>query len=298
MLEEKARLSLPASGGPGAFQEKAGGLEDRLPAPPGGVRRRLRAASRARLISTVSIVVFMLLWEGVVRLHLVNPLFTSSPMRIAEAFAQMIHEGSLGKDLRVSGSEFLLGYALAVVVGILVGVGMGWYADVAAALQPFVSALYSTPRVALIPLLIIWLGIGIWSKVAVVFLVAVFQILISTEAGVRAADESLIRTAHSFGANDRQIFTTIVLPGAVPFLIAGLRLGLGQALVGIVVGELYAATAGIGYEIAVAGETFQTDRVFVGIAILASTAILLMWGLRRLEMRFESWRPQRQGAGR
>src|SRR5207253_684588 len=204
MLEEKARLSLPASGGPGAFQEKAGGLEDRLPAPPGGVRRRLRAASRARLISTVSIVVFMLLWEGVVRLHLVNPLFTSSPTRIAEAFAQMIHEGSLGKDLRVSGSEFLLGYALAVVV----------------------------------------------------------------------------------------------LPGAVPFLIAGLRLGLGQALVGIVVGELYAATAGIGYEIAVAGETFQTDRVFVGIAILASTAILLMWGLRRLEMRFESWRPQRQGAGR
>ena len=298
MLEEKARLSLPAAGGPGAFQEKSGGLEDRLPAPPGGVRRRHRAASRARLISTVSIVMFMLVWEGVVRLHLVNPLFTSSPTRIAEAFAQMIHEGSLGKDLRVSGSEFLLGYALAVVVGILVGVGMGWYADVAAALQPFVSALYSTPRVALIPLLIIWLGIGIWSKVAVVFLVAVFQILISTEAGVRAADESLIRTAHSFGANDRQIFTTIVLPGAVPFLIAGLRLGLGQALVGIVVGELYAATAGIGYEIAVAGETFQTDRVFVGIAILASTAILLMWGLRRLEMRFESWRPQRQGAGR
>jgi len=298
MLEEKARLSLPAAGGPGAFQEKSGGLEDRLPAPPGGVRRRHRAASRARLISTVSIVMFMLVWEGVVRLHLVNPLFTSSPTRIAAAFAQMIHEGSLGKDLRVSGSEFLLGYALAVVVGILVGVGMGWYADVAAALQPFVSALYSTPRVALIPLLIIWLGIGIWSKVAVVFLVAVFQILISTEAGVRAADESLIRTAHSFGANDRQIFTTIVLPGAVPFLIAGLRLGLGQALVGIVVGELYAATAGIGYEIAVAGETFQTDRVFVGIAILASTAILLMWGLRRLEMRFESWRPQRQGAGR
>ncbi len=297
MFEEKARLGLPRSGESEVAQREAGGLEDRFPAPPGGVRRRLRAASRARLISTVSVVVFMILWEGVVRLSLVNPLFTSSPTRIVATFTQMLHEGSLGKDIRVSGTEFLLGYALAVVVGILVGVGMGWYADVAAVLQPFVSALYSTPRVALIPLLIIWLGIGIWSKVAVVFLVAVFQILISTEAGVRAADESLIRTAHSFGARDRQIFTTIVLPGAVPFLIAGLRLGLGQALIGIVVGELYAATAGIGYEIAVAGETFQTDRVFVGIVILATAAILLMWALRRLEVRFDSWRPQRRDAG-
>jgi NitT/TauT family transport system permease protein len=297
MLEEKARLGLPGTGGPGAVPQEAGGFEDRFPAPPGGMRQRRRAASRARLISTVSVVVFLILWETVAAWHAVNPLFTSSPTRIVAAFTQMLHEGSLGKDIRVSGSEFLIGYGLAVVVGTIAGVAMGWYADVAAVFQPFVSALYSTPRVALIPLLIIWLGIGIWSKVAVVFLVAVFQILISTEAGVRAADESLIRTAHSFGARDRQIFTTIVLPGAVPFLIAGLRLGLGQALVGIVVGELYAATAGIGYEIAVAGETFQTDRMFVGIVILASTAILLMWGLRRLELRFESWRPQRAGQG-
>jgi NitT/TauT family transport system permease protein len=205
----------------------------------------------------------------------------------------MLHEGVLAKDIRVSGTEFLIGYSLAILVGVLFGIAMGWYRDIAAALQPFVSALYSTPRIALLPLFIIWLGIGIWSKVAVVFLVAMFQILINTEAGVRAADESLIRTARSFGANDWQIFSTIVVPGALPFLIAGLRLGLGQALVGIVVGELYAATAGIGYEIAVAGETFQTDRVFVGIAILALAAIFLMWCLRRLELRFERWRPHR-----
>ncbi len=257
-------------------------------------RSRLSPAVRARLLGTAAVVVFVIAWEAVVRLGMVNPLFTSSPSRIAATFVQMTHEGTLGNDIRVSGTEFLTGYGLAVVVGILVGVGMGWYRDVSAVLQPFVSALYSTPRIALLPLLIIWLGIGIWSKVAVVFLVAVFQILISTEAGVRAADESLIRTARSFGARDRQIFTTIVLPGAVPFLIAGLRLGLGQGLVGIVVGELYAATAGIGYEIAVAGQTFQTDRVFVGIVILASASIGLMWCLRQLEMKFESWRPQRQ----
>jgi ABC-type nitrate/sulfonate/bicarbonate transport system permease component len=259
-------------------------------------RKGLAPAVRARVIGAVAVILFVVSWEGVVRVGGVNPLFTSSPTRIVSTFIQMTHEGVLAKDIRVSGTEFIIGYSLAVVVGILVGVAMGWYGDVSAALQPFVSALYSTPRIALVPLFIIWLGIGIWSKVAVVFLVAVFQVLISTEAGVRAADESLIRTARSFGANDRQIFTTIVLPGAVPFLIAGLRLGLGQALVCIVVGELYAATAGIGYEIAVAGETFQTDRVFVGIVILASAAIVMMWALRQLELRYESWKPQRQHA--
>jgi len=256
-------------------------------------RKGLSPAVRARIIGTVAVTVFMLAWEGVVRLGMVNPLFTSSPSRIVSTFFGMTHEGVLAKDIRVSGTEFLIGYSLAIVVGIILGVAMGWYRDISAALQPFVSALYSTPRIALVPLFIIWLGIGIWSKVAVVFLVAMFQILISTEAGVRAADESLIRTARSFGAGNRQIFTTIVLPGAVPFLITGLRLGLGQALVGIVVGELYAATAGIGYEIAVAGATFQTDRVFVGIVILASAAICMMWALRQFELRFESWKPQR-----
>jgi len=279
MLEEKAL--------PGA-REEAPPIFDQ----PRG-RKGFSAAVRARLIGIVSVILFVSAWEGVVRLGMVNPLFTSSPSRIVSTFLRMMHEGILAKDVRVSGTEFLIGYSLAIAVGILLGVAMGWYRDISAALQPFVSALYSTPRIALVPLFIIWLGIGIWSKVAVVFLVAVFQVLISTEAGVRAADESLIRTARSFGANDRQIFTTIVLPGAVPFLIAGLRLGLGQALVGIVVGELYAATAGIGYEIAVAGETFQTDRVFVGVVILATAAIFLMWVLRQFEMRFESWKPQR-----
>ena len=267
--------------------------EPRRLAVPLHPRRRTSQVLRARIISTTAVVVFMAAWEGVVRFGVINPLFTSSPSRIVSTFLGMLKEGVLAKDIRVSGTEFLIGYSLAILVGIIVGVAMGWYRDVSAALQPFVSTLYSTPRIALLPLFIIWLGIGIWSKVAVVFLVAMFQILIATEAGVRSADESLIRTARSFGANDWQIFTTIVVPGAVPFLIAGLRLGLGQALVGIVVGELYAATAGIGYEIAVAGETFQTDRVFVGIMILAIAAIFLMWCFRRLELRFERWRPQR-----
>ncbi len=279
MLEEKALQDTHEEALPLIHQPRKG--------------KGLAPAVRARVIGIVAVILFAISWEGIVRLGMVNPLFTSAPSRIISTFLGMTHEGTLSKDLRISSTEFLIGYSLAVVVGILVGVAMGWYRDISAALQPFVSALYSTPRIALAPLFIIWLGIGIWSKVAVVFLVAVFQVLISTEAGVRAADESLIRTARSFGANDRRIFTTIVLPGAVPFLITGLRLGLGQALVGIVVAELYASTEGIGHEIALAGETFQTDRVFVGIVILATAAICLMWCLRQFEMRFESWKPQR-----
>jgi NitT/TauT family transport system permease protein len=281
MLEEKALVGAPERSSPARVEKRP---------------RRLTLGMRQRLIGTVAVVLFMLAWEGFVRYGLVNPMFTSSPTRIVSMFIKMVQEGAMAKDLRVSGVEFAAGYLMAVGVGIPVGVAMGWYRDVEAALQPFVAALYSTPRIALVPLFIIWLGIGIWSKIALVFLVTVFQILISTEAGVHAADESLIRTARSFGANDRQIFTSVVLPGAVPFLIAGLRLGLGQAIIGIVVGELYAATAGIGYEIAVAGETFQIDRVFVGIVILATAGIVMMWALRQVERRFESWRPQRQHA--
>jgi ABC-type nitrate/sulfonate/bicarbonate transport system permease component len=258
-----------------------------------GERRGLSAANRDRLVGAVAVLIFLVFWEMVVRLGWVNPLFSSSPSRIVKTFVQMLHEGSLGTDLRVSGAEFLVGYFLAVAVGIPLGIAIGWYRGVAAALQPFVSALYATPRVALLPLMIIWLGIGIWSKVAVVFLGGVFQIIINMVAGMRSLDASLLKAAHSFGANDRQIFTTIALPGSVPFLLAGLRLAVGQGLIGVVVGELYAATAGIGYEIAVAGETFQTDRVFVGVIILALAAIIVMWLLQRVEDRFEAWRPQR-----
>jgi NitT/TauT family transport system permease protein len=254
---------------------------------------RITQELRPRIISAAAVILFVGAWEGFVRFGLVNPMFTSSPSRIVVTFIRMASDGALVKDIRISGTEFLAGYLLAVVVGVTLGIAMGWYRDVEAALQPFVSALYSTPRIALIPLFIIWLGIGIMSKVALVFLVTVFQISVSTEAGVRSADDSLIRVGRSFGASDREIFRTVVLPGAVPFLIAGLRLGVGRALVGIAVGELYAATAGIGYEIAVAGETFQIDRVFVGVIILATASMMMMWLLRRVELRYESWRPQR-----
>jgi NitT/TauT family transport system permease protein len=126
-----------------------------------------------------------------------------------------------------------------------------------------------------------------------VFLGAVFALLINTLVGVKNVDTSLLRAAYSMGATDLQIFRTIVLPSSVPFILSGMRLGLGHALTGVVVGELYAATAGIGYTIAVAGNTLQTDKVFAGVAIIAFTGVVFTQLFKRIEDHFESWRPQR-----
>ncbi len=263
------------------------------PAPAPAAKAARQAVSRDRLIGAISVLIFLTFWEITYRLNWVDPLFVSSPIRIVLAAINMFKTGTIWKDIYVSGLEFAIGYGAAVLVGIPIGIGIGWYRTFNAVMDPFVSALYATPRVALLPLIIIWTGIGIWSKVAVIFLGAVFQVLVSTATGVRTLDAHLIKAARSFGASDAQIFRTIALPGSVPHILTGLRLAVGRGLIGVVVGELYAATAGVGYLIAVAGASFQTDKVFVGVIIIAVAGIVMVNWLKRLEARFDKWRPQR-----
>ncbi len=247
------------------------------------------------LLGSISMLIFLGIWELAVRLGLVNPLFTSSPSRIAIAAVEMFADGSIYGHLRVSGSEFLLGFSLAVVIGVPLGILMGWYSRLNAVLEPFVSALYATPRIALLPLVVIWFGIGLGSKVAIVFLGAVFPILVNTITGVRTINADFVRVARSFSASDRQMFMTVALPSSVPMLLTGLRLGLGHALVGIVVGEMYGATQGLGFLIAVAGARFQTDKVMVGIILIAALGVAMTELLRAIERRFEVWRPDHRG---
>jgi len=169
---------------------------------------------------------------------------------------------------------------------------MGWYTRFQYALDPFVNFLYATPRIVLIPLFIIWFGIDWQSKVAVIFLGALFPQIINTMAGVRNTDAALLRVARSFGASEVLIFQRVVLPGAVPFILTGLRLGVGHALTGLVVAELVAARHGIGKLIQDYGVTFQTPKEFAAIIFIAGTGVLLTWLLQRVENRFQSWRPQ------
>ena len=160
------------------------------------------------------------------------------------------------------------------------------------AFDPFINAMNATPRVALLPLVIIWLGIGIFSKIGIIFLGAVFSILINTRDGVKTTPVNLLNAARSFGASEGMVFKTVVVPSMMPFILTGLRLAVGRALVGVLVGELYAATAGIGFMITVAGATFQTDKVFVGVLIFAISGMIGMELLTKLEQRFDKWRPQ------
>jgi NitT/TauT family transport system permease protein len=243
------------------------------------------------LLGTMAMTAFLIFWEASVAFEWVNPLFTSSPTRIAIAGYEMFADGSIWPHLQVSGYEFVVGFGLAVLVGVPLGILMGWYGRLNAILDPFVSALYATPRIALLPLIMIWFGIGIESKIAIVFLGAVFPILVNTITGVRTISADFVKVARSFGASDRQMFMTVALPSSVPLLLSGLRLGLGHALIGIVVGEMYGAHYGIGHLIAVSGARFQTDAVMVGIIIIASTGVAMTELLRLIERRFERWRP-------
>jgi len=243
------------------------------------------------LIGGATIGAFLAAWEVAGRTRLVSRIFFSHPSAILAAGAQMWGSGELAQHLRVSGGEFALGFLLAAVIGIPLGLAAGWAPRLGHGVEPLLSAFYATPRVAFLPLLVLWLGIGLWSKVAVVLLGAIFPIAINTAAGVRTVSHVHLRVARSFRAGQLHVLRTIVLPTSVPFVIAGLRLGIGRGLVGVVVGELHAADAGIGFLIATAGATYQIEKVFVGIGVLAAFGITCNELLARAEARVERWRP-------
>jgi ABC-type nitrate/sulfonate/bicarbonate transport system permease component len=254
-----------------------------------------------KILGVTSVSIFLLVWEfmgGPISVNnpipflRVNPMFMSAPSLIWKAAVDLVSSGEIWNDLRVSGIELFWGYFLSAVVAVPFGIMVGWYKKASHIFDPFINAMNATPRVALLPLVIIWLGIGILSKVGIIFLGAVFPILINTRDGVKTTPLNLLNAARSFGASERLIFKNVVLPSTIPFILTGLRLGLGRAIVGVMVGELYAATAGIGFMITVAGATFQTDKVFVGVLVFALTGMIGMEVLTRVEKRFDKWRPR------
>ena len=257
------------------------------------------------ILGTSAVIIFLLVWESMggalsrynpIPFLRINPMFMSAPSLIFKAAVDMFSSGEIYHDLKISSIEFFWGYLLAVGVAIPFGILTGWYKRLSYIFDPFVNAMNATPRVALLPLIIIWLGIGILSKVGIIFLGAVFPMLINARDGVKTTPLNLINAARSFGASEWQVFKSVVFPSTLPFLLTGLRIAVGRALVGVLVGELYAATAGIGFMITVAGATFQTDKVFVGVLIFAISGIVLTDILDRIEHRFDKWRPK-VGAG-
>jgi ABC-type nitrate/sulfonate/bicarbonate transport system permease component len=240
---------------------------------------------------------FLAIWEFASRAGLVDPLFASSPSLIVAKLVEMVADGSIWPHVAATASVTAAGFALAVAVGVPLGILMGRSELINATVEPFVAALYASPQVAFLPLLIIWLGIGFGSKVALVFIGSVIIMIINTETGVAQVDPRLIETARSFTASERQVLSKIVLPAALPIILAGMRLAIGRALVMVVVAEIYASNRGLGYLIFQAGGMYDTAQVFVGVGILAAAGVSLTALLRALERWLAPWQHDARQSG-
>jgi NitT/TauT family transport system permease protein len=245
------------------------------------------------ILGNGALVLTLAIWQALWSAGKISPLFMSGPSAIAKRFYEDLLHGHLLSDLAYSGQNFAIGFILALTAGVGLGILIGWYRRVEMLAGPFMSALYATPRVAMVPLIIIWFGIGMWSKVFIVFLSAFFPILINTVGGMQAVDRDLLRAARAYCATDRQIFTTVAIPGAVPFILTGVRQGVALGLIGVVVGEMFGGSQGIGFMVAYGGQTFETDTLFLGVLIIALSGITLSSMAEQLEKRFSRWRPER-----
>jgi NitT/TauT family transport system permease protein len=248
---------------------------------------RTRLSGRA--VGALSVVTGLALWELVSRFIVSNSLFLASPSQVVVALWHLGESGELWRHVETSAAEFVIGYLIATVLGIGLGLSMANSAVAKSALQPWVSGLYATPTIALGPLFILWFGIGIWSKVIIVILLVLFPVTINTEAGIRNASERLIEMLRCFGATPRQIFFKVSLPSATPFILAGLKLGIGRGLIGVVVAELFGSRLGLGRLIGASADSFNMPELFAAVVVLAGSGIGLTAAFTWLESRLVPW---------
>ena len=260
------------------------------------------------LLGGVMLIVVLLAWEGLERgwwasllepmagasaerLRL-KPIFISSPTLVLQAAYRMFFvTGEMWRDLAWSALGYSLGLVCAIAAGIPLGLAAGWYRRLSYAVEPFLAALNATPQVAFLPLIVIWVGTGMGARVLIIFLLAVLPLAINAHAAVRTTDPRLIAVARSFGASEARLFCSIILPSSIPFLLAGLRLAVGRGMIGVVVGEIYGAAAGVGAMISQSGARFETDKVFVGVLTIVAAGLILVELIERIERHVELWRP-------
>jgi NitT/TauT family transport system permease protein len=261
------------------------------PDPPSFLRGLRWRPSERLVFGVLGFAVVIGLWETASRLGLVRQAVLSRPTAIVDAAITDAMSGVIWPHLQLSTIEYVLGFGVALAVGIPVGLGIGMFRRLNWLLDPWLSAIYATPTVAIVPLIIIILGIGLEAKIFVVFLEAIFVVVVSTMAGVHAADAVYHDVAESFRASGWTRFKTVILPASVPYILTGARLGTGRALVGVVIAEFLASNGGIGFYIGLNGALLQSSRVYFGIILLGVLGMVLGEAVRAIERRFERWRP-------
>ena len=238
-------------------------------------------------VRIASVLIGLAAWEIYGRA--IHTVIFAYPSTISRAFVELARTGELWFYLRGSLVVLALGLGLAIMIGIPLGIGMARRATIEYALEPYINALYSTPTVALIPLIVLWAGFQVKAKVILVFLFCVFPILINTYQGVKNADARLLEVARSFCAGEWSMWRDLMVPSAAPYILAGIRLGIGRGLVGMVVAEFYTAITGLGYMIVQYANNFRTDRLFVPIVVLMILGVGLTSLLRRVERSVAPW---------
>lgn len=266
-------------------------LQGRLPLQarrkPSFVQEML-AGRKPKLVRIASVALTFIVWEWYGRG--VDPIFFSYPTAILEAVPAMVRSGELQSNLFASVQALAIGLALAVILGTLFGLLMGRYRFVDQLFDVQINALYATPNVALIPLIILWFGLGLTAKVTIIFLSGFFPIVINTHSGVRNISRGLVEVALAEAASQAQIFTKIVIPAALPFIATGIRLAMGRAVVAMVVAEMFTAVVGLGGAIVNYGNAFATDKLFVVIIVLALLGVSLTESVRWVERRLAPWK--------
>ncbi|MGV6872109.1 ABC transporter permease [Pseudochelatococcus sp. B33] len=239
-------------------------------------------------IRAISVIIFFILWEYFGRYA--NPIFMASPSAIWAAAIELWNSGQIQTATMQSVGPFMMGLVLTIVIGIGLGIAIAQWPIVEYTLDPFINALYAIPRVALIPLIILWAGLGFWGKVTILTSTAVFPVIINTYSGIRDVRGSMLEIGKAYCATESQIFYKIILPAALPFIMAGVRLSVGLCIIGIIVAEFFTAISGLGGMIVEFSNVFATAKLFVPIIIIAILGVVLTQVVQWLEGRLSRWR--------
>lgn len=268
-------LSTPASGGTSGPS-------------PRGAWVRLRGYARDMTPPALALLVFLAAWETLGRLT--DPILFAPPSRVWSGFLELLEAGRMQRAFGITMNALSVSFLLSVVVGLPLGLVLGRWKLLSDVVEPYLDAIYATPRVVLVPLIILWFGVGYEGRVFLIWLGTFIPIVINTAIGVRNARRDLVEVATSFGADERQLARHVILPGSVPYIMAGLRIAMGRALVGVVVAEIFLDLTGLGGIIQTESAYFRTHRMLAAVLVIALLGTVLIGAFGWLEKRFAAWK--------